>query len=272
MLASLVIQSIDIKYFVLPVIYIAIGIIIYSVIKNIVQRILKIDKKRLNAFNVQRAETIRTLILNIIKYIIVILVSLGILSVFNINIKSILAGLGITTAIIGLAFQDLAKDLIAGISIITENQYEIGDTIEVNGFMGEVVFLGLKTTRIRDYKGATKIIANHNMDEITNYSLHNSLAIVDIGISYDHSPEEVNKVFEKLREDLKGTIPNAIGELNIVGIMNLDDSAVVYRLTLETKPMKHYEVERIIRRKVKEALEDANIKIPYPQIEVHNGK
>ena len=77
----------------------------------------------------QRANTIRIVILNVIKYVIVFVVLLAILANFGINVKSIVAGLGITTAIIGLAFQDLAKDFIAGVSIITENQFEVGDTI-----------------------------------------------------------------------------------------------------------------------------------------------
>ena len=76
---------------------------------------------------------------------------------------------GITAAIIGLAFQDIAKDFLAGISIVLEDQFEIGDTIEINDFRGEVVAFGLRTTRVKNYKGATKIIANHMINEVTNY-------------------------------------------------------------------------------------------------------
>lgn len=191
---------------------------------------------------------------------------------FGINVSSLLAGLGITTAIIGLAFQDLAKDLIAGISIITEDQYEVGDTIEVDGFMGEVVFLGLKTTRIRNYKGATKIIANHNMDKIINYSLNNSLAIVDVSTGYDHTPEEVEIVLNNLAKELNGTIKNATGDIQVWGINELADSGVVYRVVVEVKSMEQFGVERYLRKEIKKALTTANIKIPYQQIEVHNGK
>lgn len=72
---------------------------------------------------------------------IIIFVALAILSLYGINVKSILAGVGITAAIVGLACQDIAKDLLAGIFIVAEDQYEIGDTIEIDGFMGEVVLL-----------------------------------------------------------------------------------------------------------------------------------
>ncbi len=262
---------IDLNYIIYPIVYIIIGLISYHIIKNIINKITG-NKKGIKKHQQQKVNTVRIIILNIIKYIIVILVLLAILSVFGINVKSIVAGLGITTAIIGLAFQDLAKDLIAGVSIITENQYEIGDTIEVDGFMGEVVFIGLKTTRIRNFKGATKIIANHNMDNIINYSLHSSLAIVDVGVSYEDDLDKVEKTLNDLADELYNKIPKSKGKMQILGINELSESSVVYRIVLETLPMAHIEVERILKKEIKQALDKAKIKIPYKQIEVHNGK
>lgn len=259
------------QHVIIPIIYVFIGMIVYKLLKRIIEKSINVNKITLKAHK-QRAETIKMLLANIIKYITVILVILAILSAYGINIKSILAGLGITTAIIGLAFQDFAKDLIAGVSIITENQYEVGDTIEVDGFMGEVISLGLKTTKIRDFKGATKIISNHNMDKIINYSLHDALVVIDIGVGYENKPEDVEKVLNKLSEDLNGKIANATGKLEVLGINKLGESSVEYRLTLPVKPMQQYTVERILRREIKIALDKANISIPYPQLEVHNGK
>lgn len=263
--------TIDLKYIIFPIIYLVLGFTAYRIIKNIIDKSIKIEKLGLKAHK-QRVKTIKILILNIIKYIIVVLVLLGILSVYGINVKSIVAGLGVTTAIIGLAFQDMAKDIIAGISIITEGQYDVGDTIEVDDFMGEVIFLGLKTTKIKDYKGAIKIISNRYMDNIVNYSLEDSLAVVDVGTGYEHSPEEVLEVLNKLAEKLDGKIKEATGKIEILGITNLADSSVVYRVTLRVKPMQHFAVERFLRKEIKVALDKANIKIPFPQIEVHNGK
>ena len=221
---------------------------------------------------IQRIQTLKTLIINIIKYIIVILVVLAILSSLGINVKSIVAGLGIGTAIIGLAFQDLAKDLIAGFSIITEGEYEVGDTIEVDGFMGEVVSLGLRTTRIRNFKGATKIISNHYMDNIINYSANNSLAVVDVGIAYENKEKDIEEVLEKLFTRLNGNIPDAAGDLECWGVNELSDSSVVYRIVVATKPTKQFAVERFLRKEIKKEFDKNNIKIPYTQIEVHNGK
>lgn len=267
--------TIDLKHIIYPIIYIALGIIAYGVFKRLINKFIyktKNAKLNLKTHQQQKANTIRIVLLNLAKYIIVILVLLAILSVFGINVKSIVAGLGITTVILGLAFQDLAKDLIAGISIITENQYEVGDTIEFEGFMGEVVFLGLKTTRIRDYKGATKIIANHKIDSVINYSLHNSLAIVDVSVAYEHNPEEVEKALNEIVESLEGKVPSAKKKIEVWGLDNLDDSEMVYRIVVEVAPMTHYTAQRFLRKEIKKGLDAKNIKIPYPQIEVHNGK
>ena len=263
--------SIDLKLIILPIVYIIIGMIVFAIIKKIVlqattkNKVLKVAQK-------QRVKTLSTVILNIIKYTIVILVILAIVSLFGFKVGSILAGLGIGTALLGLAFQDLAKDLIAGFSIITEGEYEIGDTIEINGFMGEVTFIGLRTTRIRNFKGATKIIANHYMDNIINYSVNNSLAVVDVSTAYEEDGKVVEDTLNQLCKDLKGKLEFATKDIEVWGVNELADSAVIYRVVVETKPMKHIVTERILRKEIKKAFDKAGVKIPYAQIEVHNGK
>ncbi len=264
--------TINIKNITFALIYIIIGIIIYSIIKHLLNKTSIFRKKHLNKEQSQKVKTIQIIALNVSKYLIGIFVILAILSLYGVNVKSILAGLGIGTAIIGLAFQDLAKDIIAGIFIISENQYEIGDTIEIDGFMGEVIAVGLKTTKIKNYKGAVKIISNRNMDKIINYSINNSLAVVDIGVSYDHSPKEVEEVLQKLFIKLDGKIPEVKGKFQILGIDGLNDSSVVYRIAVEVESMQQFNVERILKKEIKIAFDEAKIKIPYPQIEVHNGK
>lgn len=263
--------KLELKQLLLPIIYIVIGMIIYEIIKKAILK-LSASNSKLRKSQKHRLQTVNLLIINIIKYIIVIIVILLTLATFGVNISSLVAGLGVTTAIIGLAFQDLAKDLIAGIFIITEAQYEVGDTIEVDGFMGEVVAIGLKTTQIRDFKGATKIIGNRYMDNMINYSLHTSLAIVDVNVGYEHSPEEVEKVLNDLAKELSGKIEDAKGEIQVLGINELENSSVVYRVTLEVNSMQQYAVQRFLRKKIKETFDKEKIKIPYPQIEVHNGK
>ena len=236
--------TIELKQILFPILFIAIGILVYEFLKKTIIKISNRNTKNLKQHQLHRIKTVNMLV----------------------------AGLGVTTAIIGLAFQDLAKDLIAGIFIITEAQYEVGDTIQVDGFMGEVVSIGLKTTQIRDYKGATKIIGNRYMDNMINYSLHTSLAVVDVGVDYGHTPKAVEETLQELAQELNGTMENAKGDIQILGINELDDSSIVYRVTLEVKSMKQFETERFLRKKIIEKFEQKNIKIPVTQIEVHNGK
>ena len=99
--------------------------------------------------------------------------------------------------VVGLAFQDLIKAFIAGITIVLEGQYRVGDIIEIAGFKGEVIYLGLKSTKIKANTGEIKIISNHLVADVINYSLSDSLAIVDIDIAYESNLEKVEKVFAK---------------------------------------------------------------------------
>ncbi len=267
-LASL---TIDLSHVIHSLIYILIGILIFQLLKRVINKMVE-GKRPLKASQQQRVKTISSLLKNIVKYIIIIVVIISVLAAFGVNVKSIVAGLGIGGALLGLAFQDLAKDLIAGFSIITEGEYEVGDTIEADGFMGEVISIGLRTTRIRNFKGATKIIANHYMDNVINYSNNNSLAVVDVSIAYECDEKKIEETFDKLFKKLNGNMEFATKDLELWGVNDLGDSGVVYRVVVETKPMKQFITERFLRKEIKKAFDEVGIKIPYTQIEVHNGK
>ena len=113
---------------------------------------------------------------------------------------------------------------------------------------------------------------NEVMDNIINYSNNNSLAVIDVGISYETSEKDVEEAFKSLFERIKDKIPNATKEPEIWGVQELSDSSVIYRVVVETKPMKHLETERYLRKEIKKEFDKNKIKIPYTQIEVHNGK
>ena len=143
-------------YIVRPIIYIALAYIFYKILTYFLNKAL--HYKNLNNKNKKRVNTTLSILNNCLKYIVIFLTILIILNSFGIDVSSILAGLGIVAAVLTLAFQDLAKDFIAGISIVMEDQFEIGDNVMINGFRGDVIEMGLKTTRIKDYKGAVQII------------------------------------------------------------------------------------------------------------------
>lgn len=255
-------------------IYIIIGILIYNILSRIISRALKRSEQRLEKENIQRIKTLKSLILNIIKYLIIIIEIIAILAVFGVNVTSFVAGLGITTALVGLALQDYAKDIIAGVSIITENQYDVGDTIEIDKFKGEVISLGLKTTKIRDLDGVVYIVSNRYMDKVKNYSLSNYMVNIEVSTPYEEDQDKIEKVFNKMVKDLDNKIPNAKSPLKILGISKLGESAIIYKICVEIEPInaKYTETERFLRKEIVKYFKKENITIPYNQIEVHNGK
>ncbi len=261
-------DKILVKEIVAPICIILGSILVYMIIKSIIKGALITKNKH---YDKRKHKTIAGILINIVKYVIIIIAFLMILNVYGVNTSAILASLGLVSLVIGLALQDTLKDFLAGISILLENQYAVGDTIEVNGFKGEVISLGLKTTKIRAYTGEIKIITNRSISEVTNFSLESSLAIVDFGVAYDSDLTKVEKVITALCEDLTKTLPDLKSEVMLLGVQELADSQVTYRITVETLSMKHIAIEREIKKQVKLTLDKNNIEIPFPQVVVHNG-
>lgn len=257
-------------YIVRPIIYIALAYIFYKVVIIFINRAL--NNKHLKNKNKKRVNTTLSLINNCLKYIVILLTILIILNSFGIDVSSILAGVGIMAAVLTLAFQDLAKDFIAGISIVMEDQFEIGDNVMINGFRGDVIEMGLKTTRIRDYKGAVQIIANHMITEVTNYSLNPSLAEVTISIDSDNDLDKVENIIKKTMETIDKTYDFLKGNTELWGVEMVDQNSVTYKVVVKTKSGKDFDIQRKMRKDLQDALTKAGIKMPQTHMEVRNGK
>lgn len=249
-----------------PIIIIIGFSIVYYILKNVIKKALlnkTVDDKR--------KKTIISLINNLIKYFFIIIAILMILSIYGINTTALITSLGVVGVMAGLALQDILKDFLAGVSIITENQYAIGDTVTINGFKGEVISLGIKTTSIKSYTGDIKYISNRNITEVINHSKDFSLAVIEVSISYEENIEKVEKVLNKLFKKLNKEIDYLKSDIQLLGIEDLAASAVVFRITAETEPLKHFDVQRTLRKEIKQELDKNNISIPYDQLVVHNG-
>ena len=220
-------------YIVRPIIYIGLAYIFYKVLTYFLNKAL--HYKNLNNKNKKRVNTTLSILNNCLKYIVIFLTILIILNSFGIDVSSILAGLGIVAAVLTLAFQDLAKDFIAGISIVMEDQFEIGDNVMINGFRGDVVAMGLKTTRIKDYKGAVQIISNHMITEVTNYSLNPALAEVTIAVDSDNDLDKVEKVIKKTMATIDKTYDFLKGQTELWGVEMVDQNSVTYKVAIKTK-------------------------------------
>lgn len=261
----------NIMLYIKPIIYIFIAIVFYLIINKILSLFFERHKEALMDRQLNRIFTLKAMTMSVIKYIMVFVVILAIMANFGIDVTSLLAGLGIAGAILGLAFQDFVKDIIAGFSIITENQFEVGDLIEVGDFKGRVTSVGLKTTRIRNYRGKVKIISNRNISELINWSRHDTLAEVKIAAAYENDPDKVLEVLEKVKAELDGTMDQMTGEIIIYPMSELGDSSITYTIQCPCKSYKHFAVQRAIRHEVYKAFKANKIKIPYPQVEVHGN-
>ena len=147
--------------FILPLVYIIIGCIFLRVVTAIIKKISK------NKYVDNKKKTIISLIKNIIKWLIFIFVTLSILSVYGVDTTGIIASLGVAGLVIGLALQDIIADFVSGIFILFDDQYTIGDIIEINGFKGEVIGFGLMSTKIKKYTGDVLILANSSFKKLS---------------------------------------------------------------------------------------------------------
>lgn len=249
-----------------PVITVFLAYVVYQIIKSVVKRIFKVKNNETD----NRREMIRGLIVSIAKYFLIIIASLIIMDVYGVDTKALVTSLGVVSLVAGLAVQDVLKDIVAGISIIIEEQYMIGDFVKINGYEGWVKFLSLKTTRLESFTGEIHIIPNHLIGEVTNYSKNKSVAIVDVAVSYE---SDIDKVIDVLRTMCKGYKNDSLlTEPQVLGVNELADSSVNIRITCETKPMTQYSVQRELKKLVKQVLDKNKISIPYPQVVIHDGK
>lgn len=218
----------------------------------------------------KRKRTIAKVSLSIVRYFVGILAILIILSIWGVNVLPALAGLGILGLVIGLGAQKFINDLIAGFFIIFEHHFDVGDKIEVGGFKGEVTDIGLKTTRIKNWKGEIKILANGQINELINFSKNPSIAEVNFSIPYE---EDAQKVIDLLTKELKTFMPRfpqIIEDPQVLGVTNLNTSGIDLRVIAKTENETHYPVERAMRLFIKEVLVQNNIEIPFQQVVVRN--
>jgi len=253
---------------IVPIAIVLVSIIIYGIIKRILNKAFSFRAKK---FKSNKYNTVESLVRMLIKYFIILVAVLMILEVYGIDTKSIITSLGIVGAAFALAMQDFLKDFVAGISIVIENTFAIGDLVKIGDFTGVVSSFSLKTTRVKAWTGEEKIINNHLITEVVNYNHNNNLAYVDVSLPYEEDVERLEKILNKISKNLEAFIPDLKGEVKLLGLENLDSSAMVYRIVAEVTSGKQFETMRIMRREIKKELDKEGINIPYNQLVIHNG-
>ncbi len=219
----------------------------------------------------RRGQTISQLLRSVGR---VVIFAIALLLTFNIfiDIGPILAGAGILGLAISFGAQSLVKDVISGFFILFENQFAIGDVIEVAGKSGLVEKMTLRVVVLRDAEGIMHVVPNSEIKVVSNKTRGWSRAVVDVGVPYD---ENVDRALEVLRDEAAQFSTDRIwgaqldGPVEVLGVESLGDSAVVLRTLIRTQPGSQWSVAREFRRRIKNRFDRENLEIPFPQRRVH---
>lgn len=227
---------------------------------------------RIIGLKCKRGKALASLLSSFAKYLGAIILIFAILGTLGVNTTVLLASAGILSLIVGLGAQPLIEDIFAGIFIVFEHSFEIGDIIIVDGFRGTVKEMGIRTTKIEDAGGDIKVINNSDIRTLINMTSKLSTAICDVSISYFDDIERVEKVLNENLKKIKEKYKSIVNGPTYVGVQSLSDSGVVLRIIAECNEMMRYQVQRDINREIKIIFDQNNITIPFPQIVIHETK
>ena len=217
----------------------------------------------------KRGKAVMDIVCSLIKYAAVIVLLFFILKTLGVDTTTILAGIGILGLIVGLGAQPLIADIIAGLFIVFEKVFDVGDIIVVDGFRGTVREIGIRTTQIVDAGGNIKIVNNSDVRTVINMTNQLSVAICDIGIEYGESLERVESILKESLPAVKEAIPDIQEGPFYKGVAELGSSAVIIRFVAKCEEGAKYQVERDLNRQFKLLFDKNNINIPFTQVVVN---
>jgi small-conductance mechanosensitive channel len=216
-------------------------------------------------FDPRRANTIGRLIHNLISYTVNFISVLLILGELGVNLGPLLAGAGVLGLAIGFGAQSLVKDVITGFFIIFEDQFGVGDVIQIEQFKGTVEEIGIRVTRVKSWTGEVHIIPNGNIKQVTNFSVYNSLAVLDVSIAYE---ADVDKAMELLKEtvaQIHADSQQIVKAPEVLGVQMIGNSEIKLRIIAECKPNTQGDVARVMNAEIKKQFDAKGIEIPYPK-------
>ena len=234
--------------------------------KLAIRNIFKVRTPSRLRISERREATLLKLLENMLTYVAFFVAAIMILSVLTIDVKALLAGAGIVGLAVGFGAQSLVKDIITGFFIIFEDQFSVGDYIRIDQFEGTVEEIGLRTTKIKNWTGEVHILPNGSIMQVTNFSLNNSVAFVDVSIAYEGDIVKVEQVLQELFEKLPEKYEDMVKPPEILGIQNMAAADVMLRVVSETLPMRHFYIARQLRKEIKLCLDEHGIEIPFPRL------
>jgi small conductance mechanosensitive channel len=217
------------------------------------------------------AKTLISITASILKYVAFIVIVCWSLTIIGVNVSTVFASVGILALVIGFSAESLIADVVTGAFMLFENQYNVGDIVEVDGFRGTVSDIGIRTTCITDPGGNIKIINNSSMKNILNRSDNASRSVCDIGIPYETDIEKLEAEFPRLLQEIYDKHPDLMKKPPVyLGVNALADSAVVLRFVVEVDESDIYVGARTLNHDIWMALRSVGVEVPFPQVDVHS--
>ncbi len=215
----------------------------------------------------------------VFRYVTTVIITLTggmlVLSVVGISIAPILATAGVLGIAVGFGAQSLVKDYFNGFFLLLEDQIRQGDVVEVADKGGLVEEMTLRYIRLRDYEGSVHIIPNGIVGTVTNRSRGYAYAVVDVGVAYREDIDEVYAVMRAVAAELRADpemVSKIVDDIEIAGVDQWGDSAVVIRCRFKVMPLEQWGVRRNFLHRLKKAFDAAGIEIPYPHVTVYAGQ
>ena len=235
------------------------------------QRKLKETSDLVDRARAQRLETIARTFSTVTALTILVISIVMSLAVWGVPIAPIIASLSVVGIAIGFGAQDFVKDVIAGLFVLIEDQYAIGDVVELAGVSGTVVEIRLRTTVLRGLDGSVYHIPNGAVRVATNLTYEYSSIVIDVAVAYEESVDRAIAVITDetaLLADDPEWGPHLIDQPTVLGVDELADSGVIVRVVMTTNPDERWTVKREFLRRIKNRLDAEGIEIPYPHITI----
>lgn len=216
----------------------------------------------------QRAQALGMVLRSITSLAVYTVALMIILAEFGISLGPLVAGAGIVGVALGFGAQSLVRDFLSGIFMLIEDQYGVGDVIDVGEAVGVVEEVSLRTTRLRDVEGTVWFVPNGEIRRVGNKSQGWGRAVLDVEVAYDTDLDHASRVIKQVADELwQGEFDTftVLEEPEVAGVQTLGDSAIGIRVMIKVGPGEQWATAREMRRRIKDAFEREHIDIPFPQ-------
>ncbi|TNF52407.1 MAG: mechanosensitive ion channel family protein [Burkholderiales bacterium] len=223
----------------------------------------------------KRAETLGRVFRYLVAVVVSLIAGMLVLSELGVSVAPILGAAGVVGLAVGFGAQSLVKDFFTGFFLLLENQVRQGDVVKLGDHAGLVEEVTLRYVQLRDYDGNVHYVPNGTISTVINMTRGFSHAVMDIGVAYrenvDEVMEEMRRVGRAMRED-PAFGPRILEDLDIAGVNEWGDSAVVIRCRFRTVPLEQWDVRREYLKRLKAAFDAAGIEIPFPHLTIYAGQ